>query len=356
MSNHSEQEYQAAADAAAQSIASTTTDPWWVMACIRACEGDHVAGLMLSQLLYWWPRKRPGQKGVKKSVSDWQAELMLGRKPVERINKLLMHLGLVTIYLAPWGRLKSDSTHYVLTDKALALLKAHAPTGLRVDRPLDPKVQVTENTFKPSENTTSKTDSPGQPVADQETPEHEGKSSGEQGKAEPKPTSTPTASSTFPDAVEKAPKIIGWPCRWLSRWEATADAAGDYHRGRFVMLATQFEARHRPFTPFLEWLLQRNKLGVCMNWKHACENTKHKAAKSDAINPKNATPNIDYLIRNGEAMYEFYEQTALGKTPKASRWIALSKPISAPVTVQKGPHTPSSITLAALKFKESLAA
>jgi len=155
MSNHSVQTHLATAEAeASQAIASFDNPPagvkspddrWYVMACIRACGGDHTAGLVLSQLLYWWPKKRAGQKGVKKSVSDWEAELMLGEKPTKRINKVLTRLEFVEIYKAPWGHYQSDSTFYVLTPKALALLKA----------PL-PKVQVVSEAPAPTEGMVSK--------------------------------------------------------------------------------------------------------------------------------------------------------------------------------------------------------
>lgn len=128
---HSEIEHSALQSIATASPKATDNEntQWRVMTCIRACKGDHTAGLMLSQLLYWWPRKYACHKGIKKSASDWDAELMLGEKPVKRINKLLTGLGFVEIYQAPWGHFKSDSTFYVLTEKALALDKAPLPTG-----------------------------------------------------------------------------------------------------------------------------------------------------------------------------------------------------------------------------------
>jgi hypothetical protein len=143
---------------------------WHVMACIRTCGGDHLAGLVLSQLLYWWPRKGTNHKGIKKSFADWKDELMLGRKPVERINAVLVKLGFVEIYQDKWGHFKSPSTFYVLTEKALALIKAPAPKVLMVSeapapkvhvvfQPLVPKVQVTETTKSLTENTKSNTKS-----------------------------------------------------------------------------------------------------------------------------------------------------------------------------------------------------
>ena len=89
---------------------------------------------------------------------------MLGRRQVERINSVLVKLGFVEIYQAKWGHFKSPSTFYVLTDKAFALdkplvqkehmlSKAPAPKGHVVEQPLVQKVQVTENTYKPTENT-----------------------------------------------------------------------------------------------------------------------------------------------------------------------------------------------------------
>lgn len=154
-------------------------DEWHVMACVRLCRGDHLAGLLLSQLIYWWPRKRPGQKGVKKSVSDWQAELMLSRAQVERINRVLTKLGLIEIYQAPWGHFKSPSTFYVLTPAALDWGKPLATKQQMVSgkplagkshvvgKPLASFSQVTETT-KDFTEITEKSNTPGQ-QADPET-------------------------------------------------------------------------------------------------------------------------------------------------------------------------------------------
>jgi|GEM_PF-4931975 len=150
---------------------------WRVMACIRACAGDHTAGLVLNQLLYWWPRKLGKHRGVKKSVTDWEAELMLGEKPVKRINAKLKALGFVEIYLDTWGRYKSDATFYVLTPKALALLKAPLPTGGVVAKAPLPTGEVTENTKDLQKEEKTKTDS--QAIACTASPAFPGTTPGE---------------------------------------------------------------------------------------------------------------------------------------------------------------------------------
>jgi hypothetical protein len=139
------------------------------MAYVRLCKGDHKAALLLAQLVYWWPKKRASQKGVKKSCAEWQTELMLSEKEVARINKLLKALGLIEIYQAPWGHFKSISTFYVLTDKVLAIAplpkvgvvqeEALPPKGGVVTKASPPKVGITENTTSLTENTKANTNS-----------------------------------------------------------------------------------------------------------------------------------------------------------------------------------------------------
>jgi hypothetical protein len=138
--NHAEQQYLPNASNCAgldnpDNCAKSPNDHWQVMTCIRACAGDHVAGLLLSQVLYWYPKRRAGQKGVKKSASDWQADLMLSRDQVRRINAVLKRLELVEITKAPWGRFKSDSTFYTPTAKALELVKPQGGKSPMVSKP-----------------------------------------------------------------------------------------------------------------------------------------------------------------------------------------------------------------------------
>jgi hypothetical protein len=215
----------------AQSIAQEDkpTEQWNVMICIRACGGDHTAGLALYQLLYWWPRKYACHKGVKKSLSDWKDELMLGRKQVERINTALVKLGFVEIYQDKWGHFKSPSTFYVLTEKALALNKplvqkvhmvseAPAPKGHVVSKPLVQKVQVTENTYKPTKNTKSTSDSVAHSAATKTDTFFPNTITGQ---TNPEPTHTAT-----PDAVVIPPKFSGKPLKYAKRWVELLAAQG----------------------------------------------------------------------------------------------------------------------------------
>jgi hypothetical protein len=177
------------------------------MAHVRACGGDHKSALVLAQLEYWTPRakvKRDGYVWIKKSVTDWEIEMMLGRKEIDRINRALVQKGLVVINQYPWGHFKSPSAHYRLTEKALALMGAPAPKGQVVSKAPAPKGQVTENT-KTTENTNQTlTSASNKTLATGSTPECT-KEEGEN----PKPT-----PATLPEKYLKDEKKLSWITQW----------------------------------------------------------------------------------------------------------------------------------------------
>jgi hypothetical protein len=52
---------------------------------IALCQGDHLAALFLSQLLYWQPRSHDPDQWVVKNYNDWYKELALTETQVKRI-------------------------------------------------------------------------------------------------------------------------------------------------------------------------------------------------------------------------------------------------------------------------------
>ena len=56
--------------------------------------GSVKAGLMLDQLLYWWP-KRTDERGVYKTQAEWTEETGLSRKEQETARRQLSKLGIV---------------------------------------------------------------------------------------------------------------------------------------------------------------------------------------------------------------------------------------------------------------------
>jgi hypothetical protein len=113
-----------------------------VRAFSKAC-GDPVGGLMLGELLQWWPKKRSNQKGIKKSYADWKEDMGIARYKIDKAVPLLTGGGWIETYEGPWGHFASKSTFYVLTPKALAL-KALADCEQVVSGALADSEQVLE--------------------------------------------------------------------------------------------------------------------------------------------------------------------------------------------------------------------
>lgn len=126
---------------------------------VIACKRDKKAALMLAQLLYWWPRRINGNRGIKKSLVDWDNELCFTRYEAEHARDKLVKLGLVELYFAPWGRYESDATFYVLTPAALALMipeKAPVRNSHVLSKSTCKKLASTENTYPLTETTKEK--------------------------------------------------------------------------------------------------------------------------------------------------------------------------------------------------------
>ncbi|REE21202.1 hypothetical protein B0G71_4354 [Paraburkholderia sp. BL27I4N3] len=115
------------------------------MADSRAMGFDLEAAVVLGQIRYWWPKRVRGHRGVKKSYADWKKELGISKDKVQRINGVLVRCGMVEIYKGPWGRFKSESTFYVLTEKALAM-RALAGKPPMLQKALAGNPPITENT------------------------------------------------------------------------------------------------------------------------------------------------------------------------------------------------------------------
>lgn len=61
--------------------------------------GSVKAGILLDQLLYWWPR-RSDQRGVYKTQAELTEEICLSRKEQECAKKVLVRLGILSTYYA----------------------------------------------------------------------------------------------------------------------------------------------------------------------------------------------------------------------------------------------------------------
>lgn len=241
--HHSETEHNAVAKTLSHEL-QPLMGRWLFMDCVIACGDDHAAGSVLHQLLYWWPKKRPDQNGVKKSVPEWKAECRVSKDQINRINKKLINLKLVEIHQGPWGHFKSPSNFYVLTEKALALLKPYAGNPLMVS------ATQAENTPTPQEGKSPMVDIPqaGNPAVTENTKDTEN-------------TKTNTKSaSALPDAMltgEKKQKHQG---------ESKAKA-----HGVDLKISVDFEALFKQefpkvFVPLTK--TDREILGGCLHALH----------------------------------------------------------------------------------------
>ncbi len=80
--------------------------------------GTVEAALMLSQLVYWQDRS---SGWIYKSLKDWEEELCLSRRAVERATKLLKSLGLIETELRK-GANGAPTTHYRVVEERLVEL------------------------------------------------------------------------------------------------------------------------------------------------------------------------------------------------------------------------------------------
>jgi hypothetical protein len=189
----------------AQAAQSTAENPsqagtrTYDVSYIDACGGDIISALVFAQIGYWFTpnpatgktllrkKAKDGQLCLKKSVSDWKAELRLTRRQVERANKILVAHDLVQIELDQWG--KSKAYHYRLTVTGLSLVQSvhvkdssHAQT-VQMESPSHVQnvqvksvshvqsVHITENTKDTKKTQTYKQANTEKPFAETPVPE-----------------------------------------------------------------------------------------------------------------------------------------------------------------------------------------
>lgn len=77
--------------------------------------GSAAAGLLLSQIVYWWYAS--GETPFYKSAEDFQQELFLGPKEFRNARHKLEGMGLIKTHVSGYGTLKK--TYYTLNIEAL---------------------------------------------------------------------------------------------------------------------------------------------------------------------------------------------------------------------------------------------
>jgi hypothetical protein len=124
------------------------------MAVKRIC-GSFDAAVMLQQLFYWEPRATviiDGVRWIKKSAADWEKELDLSRRDMDRANAQLLKAGFIEIDIKRWrNKFKSPSQHYRITDQARPFLIAPVQNEQVVTGPQDKAPVQTVHMPKPKE-------------------------------------------------------------------------------------------------------------------------------------------------------------------------------------------------------------
>lgn len=128
--------------------------------------GDHIAGLMLGKLFYWWSKSKDGW--VYKSWRDWDAELRITRNQVGRVHAK-GYLEAIGVERVQKLTMKGNPVHYRLNvGKFLQALAKFAGIGIqqvrawltgKQDSPkaksasVETKQANNNNTFQPTEQT-----------------------------------------------------------------------------------------------------------------------------------------------------------------------------------------------------------
>jgi len=308
------------------------------MAYVRACGKDHKAALVLAQLFYWWPKKRANQQGVKKSASDWEIELELSEAEVARINKVLVKLGLVEIYKAPWGHFKSESTFYILTAKAFELQAPPTNQGVVSGEALPGNsgvvVKAPPTNSGITENTTSFTENT-KPNPTSVTP-----SVVTQTACAGSTTALPAESKTTSDK-----KLLGWAVRWTAR---TGEALEGFDPKYLKDIGAQMWKQHYDPRVIIDWITERDQHGY-KRWSSFLMRAisdkglgavHHTSSKYDK-------PRLDFFLDHADTAWSMWSEAK----KDAEEWAAVKKPTSPPQSpaAPPAPVTPSASSAAPIQ-------